>query len=167
MNDHQTPPSASTVPYSLERTYDLPCSPTEVWDAIATARGITTWMVPTRLEERVGGAIVFQLGEELWSHGIVTAFDRPTRFAYDEPDWAALAGHDPTTVSPMATEFLIEAPSGGSCVLRIVTSAFGSGAEWENEFFTDMSSGWVPLLDNLRVLLGGSVHSRKGATRPS
>ena len=53
----------------------------------------------------------------------------------------------------MTTEFLIEARLGGTCVVRVVTSAFGSGADWENEFFTEMSNSWLPLLDNLRLYL--------------
>ena len=41
-------------------------------------------------------------------------------------------------VTPLATEFLVEAQSGGTCVLRVVSSAFGTGADWEQEFFDEM-----------------------------
>ena len=34
-------------------------------------------------------------------------------------------------------------------MIRVVTSAYGSGADWENEFFAEMISGVIPLLDNL------------------
>jgi len=34
-------------------------------------------------------------------------------------------------------------------VIRVVSSTYGSGAEWENEFFTEMAKGWIELLDNL------------------
>ncbi len=54
-----------------------------------------------------------------------------------------------SSVTPIATEFLIESGSGGSCVIRVVTSAYGSGADWENEFFTEMVAGWGTILDNL------------------
>src|SRR4029450_12935259 len=70
-----------------------------------------------------------------------------------EPEWALLVGHDRDSVSPMATEFLIEAQSGGTCVLRVVTSAFGTGADWEQEFFADMTKHWTPQFDNLRLYL--------------
>jgi hypothetical protein len=52
-------------------------------------------------------------------------------------------------VTPIATEFLVEATSGGSCVVRIVTSAYGTGAEWENEFFAEMVASTVPIWDGL------------------
>ena len=75
------------------------------------------------------------------------------RFAYEEPwpiaDHMPTAHHDLSSVTPIATEFLIESASGGSCVIRVVSSAYGSGADWENEFFAEMIDGWVAMLDNL------------------
>jgi hypothetical protein len=82
----------------------------------------------------------------------VTHWEPNERFAYEE-DWASLVGQAGAPVTPLATEFLIEADSGGSCVVRVVTSAFGTGADWENEFWADMTSGWAPMLDNLRLYL--------------
>ena len=56
---------------------------------------------------------------------------------------------DLSSVTPIATEFLIESASGGSCVIRVVTSAYGSGADWENEFFAEMIADVIPIFDNL------------------
>src|SRR5690606_6905152 len=53
------------------------------------------------------------------------------------------------SVGPVATEFLIESSSGGSCVIRVVMSAYGTGAEWENEFFDQMIADVIPILDKL------------------
>jgi uncharacterized protein YndB with AHSA1/START domain len=147
------PTTQFTVPHRLEFTFVLPGTAEQVWDAIATANGISSWMTPTDVEERVGGAICFHMGPDVSSEGTVTAFDAPHRFAIVEPDWALLVGHDRDSVGPMATEFLIEAQSGGTCVLRVVTSAFGTGADWEQEFFADMTKHWAPQFDNLRVYL--------------
>ena len=145
--------SRFTVPLRMELTFVLPGSAEQVWDAIATANGISSWMLPTDVEEREGGAICFHMGPDLSPKGIVTGFDAPHRFAVVEPEWALLVGHDPDAVTPLATEFLIEARSGGTCVLRVVTSAFGTGAHWEQEFFADLEKHWVPQFDNLRVNL--------------
>jgi hypothetical protein len=82
----------------------------------------------------------------------VTAWEPPHRFQYEEPDWADLTGHE-GAVTPMVTEFLIEARSGGTCSLRVVSSAFGTGADWEEEFFTEMERHWAPYFDNLRLYL--------------
>ena len=158
MTTHNDGPRADnaaqfTVPHRLELTFVLPGSAEQVWDAIATANGISSWMTQTDVEEREGGAIRFHMGPDASSEGIITGFDAPHRFAIVEPDWALLVGHDRDSVGPMATEFLIEAQSGGTCVLRVVTSAFGTGADWEHEFFADMTKHWVPQFDTLRVYL--------------
>ena len=60
----------------MERTYEVAATPEQVWDAIATADGISAWMVPTRLDPQIGGAVSFDVG--FWSHGIVTDYT-PTR----------------------------------------------------------------------------------------
>jgi uncharacterized protein YndB with AHSA1/START domain len=109
-------------------------------------------MMPTEFEPHVGGAVTFHMGPEAASHGQVTAFEPNRRVEYEE-DWATLMGHPGADVTPLVTEFLVEARSGGSCVVRVVTSAFGTGADWENEFWQEMSIGWAPMLDNLRVYL--------------
>ena len=162
------------VEHLMERTYEVTATPEQVWDAIATADGISAWMVPTRLDPRVDGAVTFDLGD-FQSTGVVTGYTPHQRFAYEEPwplpervedipagmrDWFDSIGvpmsqiqQDRASLSPIATEFLIEAVSGGSCVIRVVASAYGNGADWENEFFTEMVDGWSQLLDNLPTYL--------------
>ena len=146
------PDQPDRVEHRLERAYEVAATPEQVWDAIATADGISAWMVPTRLDPQIGGAVSFDVGN-FWSHGIVTDYTPTRRFAYAEPwpiaDHMPTAGHDLSSLTPIATEFLIESASGGSCVIRVVTSAYGSGADWENEFFAEMIAGVIPILDNL------------------
>ncbi len=141
------------VPLRMEFTFELPGTAEQVWEAIATANGISSWMMPTELEEREGGAVCFHMGEEMSSPGTVTGWDPPRRLAYSEPGWAALAGHPDAPVTPLVSEFLVEARSGGTCVLRVVSSAFGTGADWEREFFTDVEKMWRPYFENLRHYL--------------
>ena len=141
------------VPLRMELTVELPGTPEQVWDAIATANGITSWFIPTEFEEREGGAVCFHMGEDMSSSGFVTGWDPPRRLEYSEPDWAELTGHKDAALTPMVTEFLVEARSGGTCVLRVVSSAFGTGADWEQEFFDDMAKHWRPFFDNLRLYL--------------
>lgn len=144
--------STPDVPLRLDMTFELPGTAEQVWDAIATARGISSWFLPTDVDEREGGAIVLHMGDE-HSPGTVTGWDPPRRFAYEETEWARLMGHDGAPVTPMATEFLIEARSGGTCVVRVVTSAFGAGADWEREAFESMEKGWTPFFQHLRLYL--------------
>jgi uncharacterized protein YndB with AHSA1/START domain len=141
------------VPLRFELSVEVPGTPEQVWDAIATAKGISAWMMPTDLDEREGGAVVFHMGPDMSSEGTVTRWDPPRQIVYEEPRWAALAGQDPGTVTPLVSEFLVEARSGGTCVVRVVSSAFGSGADWEQEFFDEMGTGWTPMFEHLRLYL--------------
>jgi uncharacterized protein YndB with AHSA1/START domain len=136
----------------MERTYEVAATPEQVWQAIATADGISAWMAPTRLDPRIGGEVSIDLGD-FTSIGVVTDYTPNRRFALEEPwpiaDHMPTAHHDLSALSPIATEFLIESASGGSCVIRVVTSAYGTGADWENEFFAEMAADWAAMLDNL------------------
>lgn len=166
------PDRRDRVEHRTEHTRELAATPEQVWDAIATADGISAWMVPTRLDPQIGGEVSFDHGG-FRSTGFITDYTPNQRFAYEEPwpmteemrQWVAVtAGHKVTdeelaSISPIATEFLIETASGGSCILRVVTSSYGSGADWENEYFSEMVAGWgtvpfghdehTPWLDNL------------------
>jgi uncharacterized protein YndB with AHSA1/START domain len=139
------------VPLSLEVSFEVPGTPEQVWEAIATAPGVTAWFVPTELEEREGGAITFHMGADMESSGSITRWEPPRRLEYEEPEWTP--PEHAGTVTPLVTEFLVEAQSGGSCVVKIVSSAFGRGADWEQEFFDEMGKGWRAILDNLRLYL--------------
>ena len=145
-------PRSPEVPLRMEVTFEMPGTAEQVWDAIATANGISSWFIPTDMEERVGGAVCFHMGE-VSSEGTVTEFDAPHRIVYEEPDWAGLSGHKDADVTPLVTEFLVEAQAGGTCVVRVVSSAFGTGADWEQEFFDEMEQGWAPFFDHLRIYL--------------
>jgi len=140
------------ISHHFEIEFEVPGSPDEVWQAIATPGGISSWMLPTDLEPREGGEVTFHMGPGVASHGHVTAFEPSHRIVYEE-DWATLVGQPGADVTPLVTEFLVEARSGGTCVVRVVTSAFGTGADWENEFWGEMATGWAPVLDNLRIYL--------------
>jgi uncharacterized protein YndB with AHSA1/START domain len=140
------------VPYRFEYELEVPGSPDSVWQAIASADGISAWMMPTELDAREGGAVTFHMGPGAESHGHVTGFEPSRRIAYEE-DWATLVGHAGADVTPLLTEFLVEARSGGTCVVRVVSSAFGTGADWEHEFWGELNNGWAPMLDNLRIYM--------------
>lgn len=170
-----------THEHRAERAYRVPASPDEVWEAIATADGMTAWMMmPTRLDPRVGGEVAFVM-DDLTSTGVVTDYSAPVRFAFEEPWPIAERAEDVPagmrawfdsigvslaevheglrSVTPIATEFLVEAESGGSCVLRVVTSAYGSGADWENEFFDQMVVDLEPMWDALAARLGAAARA--------
>jgi uncharacterized protein YndB with AHSA1/START domain len=124
---------------------EVPGTPEEVWDAIATGPGISAWFVPTELEEREGGAVVFHLGLDD-AQATITGWEPGRRIAYEEA-WPVEEGADPVT---LATEFLIEARAGGTCVVRIVSTF---DAEGFGDALEGMGEGWTAFLDNLRIYL--------------
>ena len=144
--------TSPNVPHRLEFSVEVPGTPEQVWQAIATAKGMSAWFLPTEMEEREGGSLHFTMGPEMGSDGHVTRWDPPHRLVYEE-DWAALMGKDPATLSPLTSEFLVEAQSGGTCVVHVTSSGFGTGAAWEQEFWADMGTQWMPFFDNLRLYL--------------
>lgn len=154
------------VPHRLEFTFELPGTPEQVWEAIATGPGISSWFLRTDVEERLGGALITHMGDTS-SPGRITAWEPNRRLAYEEPEWPSLAGHEGAAVTPLASEFLIEAQSGGTCVLRVVTSAFGTGADWEDEFFEGLRDGWLPYFDRLRLYLAHFPGQRATALEAS
>jgi uncharacterized protein YndB with AHSA1/START domain len=98
----------------VEAEVDVPGTPEDVWEAIATGRGISSWFVPTEVEEHIGGAITASFGPGMDSLSTITAWDPPRRFAADSRDETGPGG--PT----IATEWIVEARSGGTCVVRVV-----------------------------------------------
>ena len=104
-------PELDLVMHLRRELEELPGTPEQVWDAIATANGISSWFLPTDLEERLGGAVSFHMGETS-SDGTITGWDPPRRIEYEEPDWASLVGREDADVTPLVTEFLVEATSG-------------------------------------------------------
>jgi uncharacterized protein YndB with AHSA1/START domain len=127
----------------LELEVEVPGTPEQVWEAIATGPGITAWFARAEVEEREGGAVAFDLGGGVESSGVVTAWEPPHRFVYQEPleDEARLAN-----------EWLVEARSGGTCVVRLVSSLFGTDAAWDDEL-GGTEDGWRSYMHNLRLYL--------------
>jgi uncharacterized protein YndB with AHSA1/START domain len=130
---------------SMEVHAEVPGTPEQVWEAIATGPGITAWFVPTQLDPREGGDVAFDFGAGLESTAKITGWEPPHRLAYDE-QWPVGTGERAT----LATEFLVEAQAGGTCIVRAVSTFSTAGFDDE---FAGMAEGWAAMFDNLRVYL--------------
>ncbi|MCI0639381.1 MAG: SRPBCC domain-containing protein [Gemmataceae bacterium] len=130
---------------SVQLELEVPGTPEEVWRAIATGPGISSWFAPSRVEEREGGTVAFQLGPGMDSAGTVTAWQPPVLFAYEERDWMPKA-------PPLASEWTIEARAGGKCVIRLVHSLFASGDDWDNQL-ESFETGWQGFFRILRLYM--------------
>jgi hypothetical protein len=75
--------------------------------------------------------------------GQVTMWEPPTRFAHLGMGAAG---------SQVAYGWHVEARSGGTCLVRLVTSGFLSDADWQAEYDAT-AEGWKLFLNNLRLYL--------------
>ena len=133
---------------SVEAEIEVPGTPEQVWEAIATGPGISAWFVPTEVDGREGGEISQHHGAEMDFAGVVTAWEPPRRFVY-ETEWRPT---EAASLERTAAEFLVEARAGGTCVVRVVNSGFGSGADWDRAM-ESTKAGWPSALNNLRLYL--------------
>jgi uncharacterized protein YndB with AHSA1/START domain len=140
----QDEPDARVVRVEVE----VPGTPEEVWEAIATGPGLECWFVPAEVEGREGGTIKTDHGPFGESTGNVTAWEPPRRFAYEERDWHP----DRPDPPPWATEILVEARSGGTCVVRLASGLYSNAAGWEDEI-DPTEDGWRHGLENLRLYM--------------
>lgn len=130
--------------FELHKEIELDASPEQVWDAIATGPGISSWfMGPHEIEPRVGGTIKLTVGD-FSEQATITAWDPPKRLAYRGDEGADGSFH--------AMEYLIEARENGSTVLRFVHSGFLSD-DWGAEYEDMTSHGWDMYLHTLAQYL--------------
>jgi len=114
---------------SIDLQIEVAATPEQVWEAISTGPGISAWFMPAEVE---GERITFHHMAGGSSEAEVTDAEAPRRLRFTEGDGA------------QATEFLVEARSGGSCVVRVVGSGFGGkGAD----------DGWTAALLGLKLYL--------------
>lgn len=134
--------ASSTGSRAIDLSVEVPGTPDEVWRAIATGPGISSWYVPHTVEERPGGAATasFGPGPEMQIPGRVAAWEPPHRIVFDSGEG----------VPGLAFEWLVEARDGGSCVVRLVNTGFGEGEEWDDQY-DGMREGWQLFLLNLRL----------------
>jgi len=132
---------------SVQVEFDVPGTPEQVWHALATGPGISSWFVPTDIDERDGKpvAVNYHFGPGMEIRSVVTAYDEPRMFAQEGE------GMIPGS-PPMATEWRIEARAGGTCIVRIVHSLFASTDDWDDQL--EMAKGgWAGFLNILRIYL--------------
>jgi uncharacterized protein YndB with AHSA1/START domain len=105
---------------------EVAATPEQVWEAIATGPGIDSWFLGrNQVEPGEGGTVRTAFGGYT-PESTVTAWEPLRRFAYRSG-----TAEDGRFI---AYEFLIEGRGGGSTVLRIVTSGFLPGDDWEEEY---------------------------------
>lgn len=129
---------------SVQVEVEVPGTPEQVWQAIATGPGVSAWFVPTEIDGRIGGAVTSHFGAGMDSEATITKWDAPHSFT-KEDSW----GPDSPTV---ATEWIVEARAGGTCIVRVVHSLFAETDDWDGQL-TGVESGWPSYFSILRLYL--------------
>jgi uncharacterized protein YndB with AHSA1/START domain len=127
---------------SVEAEVEVPGTPEEVWKAIATGPGMSSWLVPSTCEERVGGKATNNFGPGMEAVAAIKTWSPPHSFVAE-----ALEG--PGTV---ATEWIVEARDGGKCVVRVVHRWFADTDNWDDQF-VGHTYGWQAFFRILRLYL--------------
>ena len=126
---------------------EVPGTPEQVWKAIATGPGISAWFVPSTVEERAGGLATANFGPGMDATATLTVWDPPHRYVSESKDISP----DPNAPT-VASEWTVEAKSGGTCVVRVVHSLFTEGDDWDNQL-EGLESGWPSFFRILRLYL--------------
>jgi uncharacterized protein YndB with AHSA1/START domain len=128
---------------SVQVEVEVPGTPEQVWQAIATGPGITSWFVPTEFRE--DGTVSSYFGPGMDSLATITEWQPPHRFVTESADFGPDA-------PPIATEWSVAARSGGTCTVRVVHSFFAGTDEWDDQL-EGFESGWPWFFRVLRLAL--------------
>lgn len=118
---------------SVEAEVEVPGSPEEVWHAIATGKGISSWFVPSKVEEREGGTTVTSFGPGMDAVAKITKWNPPKSFTAEGTE---------EELGSVATEWIVESREGGTCVVRVVHRWFADTDDWDGQF-EGHAYGWA------------------------
>jgi uncharacterized protein YndB with AHSA1/START domain len=127
---------------------EVPGTVEEVWQAIATGPGVSSWFVPTEVEVGDDGKpvkVVSHFGPGMDSVARITEWDPPHRMTAASDDLGPGA-------PSVATEWIVEARAGDTCVVRVVHSLFASTEDWDDQL-VGWESGWPFFFRILRLYL--------------
>jgi uncharacterized protein YndB with AHSA1/START domain len=125
--------------FEITKDFDVDATPEQVWDAIATGRGLDSWFMGRNdVEPREGGAVH-------WSIGGYTAVSTVT--AWDPPRHFVNTGDEAPDGSMHQFDYRVEDRGGGRSTVRFTHSGM-LGDDWEAEYEA-MSEGDPMYLDKL------------------
>jgi uncharacterized protein YndB with AHSA1/START domain len=114
-----------------------------VWKALTDADEMTRWFpLDARVSPGPGGSIWMSWGPE---------FEGESRIQVWEPHRHLQAVED-SPFGPLTVDYYLES-QGNKTVMRLVHSGFGTGTQWEDEYYEGVESGWPFMLRNLRHYL--------------
>lgn len=123
----------------IDLSVEVPGRPEQVWTAVATGPGISSWFVPHQVEEREGGSVLVDFGVDFGAQsGQVVEWKPPERVVF------RVGAHTYT--------WSVQATTDDTCTVRLVNTGFGEGPDGEAELQA-MTYGWGIFFENLRMHL--------------
>ena len=138
-----TAPGTRTTPRTVSREITLDAPTPAVWRALTEARELTRWFPEyARVTPGSNGSIWMKWEGMYEAESPVEAWEPERHLRIVFPIHGTLR---------LATDYHLES-AGGHTVLRVVTSGFGEGTDW-NEWFEGVSTGWDFELKSLQHYL--------------
>lgn len=129
---------------SLENSIALHAPVPAVWRALTEAEGLKRWFgLDARVEPGVGGSIWISFGAGSDGASAITIWEPNRHLRTEMPG--------PPGSEPFAVDYILET-RGDTTVLRLVTSGFGAGSDWD-EMYDGMDAGWSYFLVTLQLAL--------------
>ncbi len=126
----------------VEASVEVPGTPEDVWRAIATGPGISSWFMPCKVDGREGGSVITSYGPGMDAPATITKWNPPLSYIVESE-----GGPD-----KVASEWTIEARAGGTCLVRIVHRWFARTDDWDGEF-EGHAYGWMSFFRILHLYL--------------
>jgi uncharacterized protein YndB with AHSA1/START domain len=127
----------------VEQTIVIQASPGAVWKALTDAEALTRWFpLEARVSPGIGGSIWMSWGDIYEGDAAIEAW---------EPGLHLRARFPAEENNALATDYYLQG-EGGATVLRVVTSGFGAGEDWDHSY-EGVRFGWAFELEGLRHYL--------------
>ena len=127
---------------SVRLAVEVPGTVGAVWKAVATGPGLTSWFLPTEVDGRIGGEVLFHFGPYGTDVCEVTGWDPPRRFEF------SVAQRDRT----ITHELVVVRLGPHRCRVEFCTAGFGTDESWDEEVEA-MAKAWPVFLQNLVISL--------------
>lgn len=121
---------------------EVPGALDQVWEAIATGPGVSSWFVPTQVRE--DGTIVSHFGPGMDAVARIIAWEPPLRFVAQ--------GEIGQNAPVMETEWKVEPQVAGTCIVRVVHSLMTNKTDWDHQL-ESIEFGWPAFFEILRLYL--------------
>lgn len=129
----------------VELTVEINAPVEAVWKALADGEELTRWFpLDARVTPGAGGSVWMSWGAPWEGEAKIEIWEPNRHLRTVEPP------PKPESI-PVVFDYYLES-RGGKTILRLVQS-FGTGQDWEDEYYESVSRGWPFMLANLRHYL--------------